>query len=332
MSLQHEDDLPPLTPTQQAEAIRLAARLQAEHEASASSEELIRAAQEAGIEPRFLREAITTVTKRNAWEPASGVAWTPSEWTFVLAPLAGLLFPAYVAPSFVPLIVGSVLLSFFAALVPTTQGRPKAHAYLVAFAGGMLADAVLFLAHYDVHGEFTNFGWSQLATVVLGAALARLVSLNAMQDKATERGTRRVARAPRDGARFWTNADFSLLGARTAHLDLAFLPFLLPRLLAFGTVSPITAPLIWGVGLLFGFTTTRRTQHVGLAPLVSLLSWVVIAPIFALLSQLASGNTGLLDGRFLLAVVPVEITMVCLGGALAWPFLPRDGSHRPQSA
>ncbi len=63
MSLRHEDDLPPMTPSQQAEAIHLAARLQAEHEEN-STERLFQAAEEAGIERRFLDEA--------AWRVAEG--------------------------------------------------------------------------------------------------------------------------------------------------------------------------------------------------------------------------------------------------------------------
>ena len=60
MSLRHDDELPPMTSDQQAEAIRLAARLQAEHEAR-STNGLLQAAAEAGIDPRFVREAASNL-------------------------------------------------------------------------------------------------------------------------------------------------------------------------------------------------------------------------------------------------------------------------------
>lgn len=57
MALRHDDALPPLTTEQQKETILLAARLQAEHEARSSSEALMRAAAEAGIDARFVVQA-----------------------------------------------------------------------------------------------------------------------------------------------------------------------------------------------------------------------------------------------------------------------------------
>ena len=59
--LRHDDEFPLLTSAQQAETLRLAARLQAEHEARSSSEALLQAAAEAGIDARFVREAAQRV-------------------------------------------------------------------------------------------------------------------------------------------------------------------------------------------------------------------------------------------------------------------------------
>ena len=82
MILRNDDELPPLTPSQQSEAIRIAARLQAAHEARASNEALLLAAEEAGIERRFLHEAFQSV------EAKSRVVRTPHAripWAAALA-------------------------------------------------------------------------------------------------------------------------------------------------------------------------------------------------------------------------------------------------------
>lgn len=55
MSLEHE--APRFTPAQRDEILNLAARLQTQHEATVGTDELMRAAEEAGLAPRFVQEA-----------------------------------------------------------------------------------------------------------------------------------------------------------------------------------------------------------------------------------------------------------------------------------
>lgn len=109
MPLRHDDELPPLTPAQQAEAIRIAARLQAEHEATSSSEAFRQAAEEAGIERRFLDEAVRHVGRKA--EPTLGMSRTLVA-TLLLATLNGLVLAHQPAES-----VGVVLADWHIALL-----------------------------------------------------------------------------------------------------------------------------------------------------------------------------------------------------------------------
>lgn len=157
MSLRH-DELPPLTPAQQAEALRLAARLQAE---ANSTDEFLRAAEEAGIEPRFLHEAIRRL-------PAERQA--PNPGPLVLALLA---IPALaILGAFFPLVMAVVLISALMAMVPCSNGRSRIYAAQAAFGGWLLFD-LLFVAFFVLQGSPLQVGSDGLVALVtlLGAQL-----------------------------------------------------------------------------------------------------------------------------------------------------------------
>lgn len=64
MPLEHQDD-PRFTPEQRDEILNLANRLQAQHEATVGADELVRVAEEAGIDPRFVHEAAMRLGTRS---------------------------------------------------------------------------------------------------------------------------------------------------------------------------------------------------------------------------------------------------------------------------
>jgi hypothetical protein len=63
VALEH-DAVPRFTPEQRDEILNIAARLQAQHEGTVGADELIRAAQEAGIDPRFVHQAAMQVARK----------------------------------------------------------------------------------------------------------------------------------------------------------------------------------------------------------------------------------------------------------------------------
>ena len=105
------------TPDQRDALILVAARLQAEHEATVGAEELALAAREAGIEPRFLGEAAALLQRERP-------RVSPGEPLGALARLAlfDLLFFGVVerhwffsvAPALQPLILAAAAAAFFA--------------------------------------------------------------------------------------------------------------------------------------------------------------------------------------------------------------------------
>lgn len=157
-----------MTPTQQVEAIRLAARLQAEDEARDSGSAMMRAAEEAGIERRFLVEAAARVActpaARRSHNPSAGVA---------LAAVVAMLVALW---PFVPALPGVALIGFLFALYPTLSGRPRAAVAALVVASWLLFDLALWAAGMDVRGEFTLVGLLELAGAVLGIVLAELAA------------------------------------------------------------------------------------------------------------------------------------------------------------
>lgn len=74
VSLEH--DAPHFTPEQRDEILSLANRLQARHEGSVGADELVRVAEEAGIDPRFVQEAALRLGQKSRPLPRSlGVAF-----------------------------------------------------------------------------------------------------------------------------------------------------------------------------------------------------------------------------------------------------------------
>ncbi len=168
--MQRHDELPPLSAAQQTEVLRLAARLQAEHESTTSFECLVRAAQEAGIEERFLQEAVERVaaTPRPygpTLQPAS--LWAAPALVLIAAALGALVpfFPPFPFVAF---------LGFLFALYPTLAGRSRLSVAGVSFVSWMSINLAMWAIQVDVRGEFTTVGLLEAVGLVLGMALAEM--------------------------------------------------------------------------------------------------------------------------------------------------------------
>lgn len=94
MALEH-DNVPRFTPEQRDKILNLASRLQAQHETTVSADELVRVAEEAGIDPRFVQEAAMRLGRK-----AQPISRTP---------IFALCFFAFQALMFIqnPLLYGS---------------------------------------------------------------------------------------------------------------------------------------------------------------------------------------------------------------------------------
>lgn len=171
MSLRHDDDLPPLTPEQRSEALRLAARLQAE---ATSQQEFFRAAEEAGIEPRFLHEAVAHVAQGPALQTV--VQDGPAIRIVPVGGMAALLaVAALLTAGPLPPFAACFALAFLFAVLPTSHRRPRRRVYATVVLAMLAFDAALALAGMDLpHGDFTVFGLSEILGVVFGCEFARL--------------------------------------------------------------------------------------------------------------------------------------------------------------
>lgn len=173
MPLRQDEEFPPLTLDQQAEALRIAARLQARHDEESAVEGMIRAAEEAGIERRFLDEAVTQVAGRRRWRVRRAPAPPLRVDATLFFVLLGILVALTAAFMAAPLLVVACLLSFLFALVPSSMGRSRRHVYGLVVAGWVIFDVLFFAVGLDVHGEFLNAALLQLSGVIVGAELAR---------------------------------------------------------------------------------------------------------------------------------------------------------------
>jgi hypothetical protein len=179
MSLRQDEGLPALTPDQQAEAIRLAARLQEQHRSN-DTEALLRAAEEAGIERQFLNEAVAQVhTKRQAARPknpALGLILGPIVLTLALI---GMSASVSASSSYIvnaPVLTVACFLGFLFAVVPTLKGRSRPAVTAFVLASWLLLDLLIWAFRIDVHGEFTTVGLIELAGALLGIVLAELAA------------------------------------------------------------------------------------------------------------------------------------------------------------
>ena len=174
MSLRHDDELPPLTPAQQAEAIRLAARLQEEE---ATRHDLLAAAEEAGIEPRFMREAAYRVAAAPQTVPhiAPSVATVRNWATFALYTLGFLVASTtYVGAgrglqSVQAGIILAVVESAILALFWTRRGRSRLFVYTSLAVAWAMLDIVLNVLF---GGPKTIWDFMPVVAIETGIALA----------------------------------------------------------------------------------------------------------------------------------------------------------------
>ena len=134
MILRNDDELPPLTPNQQAEILALAAKLQAE---AATTREFLRAAEESGIESQHLEEAFRRVVRPQPTPVRVSAPEVPYGLSTLL--LAGVLVACVPFPFLaVPLLVGLLI-----ALVPCSSGRSRPVVVRFVLGTFLLVDAAV---------------------------------------------------------------------------------------------------------------------------------------------------------------------------------------------
>ena len=176
MVLRNDDELPPLTPSQQAEAIRIAARLQAAHEAHDSNEALLLAAEEAGIERRFLHEAVARLSPEVTATRLVPIAPVVAAFSGIGAAALWFLFASYTLEQTwtVVALVAGLILGVFGI-------RPRSAAILASAVWLLFGviQSVYDLTHYGAFGPvfqifIVSIAFRSVVGAALGAGLSRL--------------------------------------------------------------------------------------------------------------------------------------------------------------
>ncbi|RYG27011.1 hypothetical protein EON82_01040 [bacterium] len=175
MALEHEPQR--FTPDQRDEILNLAAHLQVRHQDTLDADELIQAAQEAGIDPRFVHEATMRLAQKSRPLPRSLLL---ALGTFVLQ--AG--FFVFVQAPMIPggrsvssfELAFAVATAFFIALWAARERRVRWFAPLVAlavwFALFLATTAFTALQGVEQHWVLQDcvaFGFAQAAATLIGA-------------------------------------------------------------------------------------------------------------------------------------------------------------------
>lgn len=179
MSLRQDEGLPSLTPDQQAEAIRLAVRLQEEHRSNDSGS-LLRAAEEAGIERRFLDEAVARVSVgRKPTHPNNPAIGLILGLIVLILALIGMSASVPASSSYIinaPVLTIACFLGFLFAVVPTLRGRSRRSVAMIVVSSWVLLDLLMWATGIDVHGEFTTVGLIEVAGTLLGIVIAEIAA------------------------------------------------------------------------------------------------------------------------------------------------------------
>lgn len=160
------------TPAQRDALIDLATRLQAEHEATVGTEELVQAAAEAGVDPRFLSEAAARLESAPAASPPA--VRDPLVALAALALFDFLFLGIVVRHWFFPIAPGLrlplLLAAAFAFSTVCARHRALRWAAPLAPLGIWLSIGVASTVAYRLHGSAE---WSTMPKYALGFGLVQ---------------------------------------------------------------------------------------------------------------------------------------------------------------